>query len=71
MIVIPHGIDFINWSCTLYDDLPYLNIPLASSEQEWKKWAETIILDNDLVNVPIPEIFDDWRNWAEFFVNNV
>lgn len=71
MIVIPVGIDFITWTCTLYDDLPHLNIPLATSEEDWKEWAETLIVDNDLVNFPLPENFKDWRNWAEYFVNIV
>ena len=71
MIVIPNGIDFITWTCTLFDNLPHLNIPLAKNEEEWKDWAETIILDNELVNAPLPENFKDWKNWAEYFVNNV
>lgn len=71
MIVIPHGIDFLNWTATLYIDLPNLNLPLATNESNWKEWAENMILDNELTNVPVPESFTSWRNWAEYFVNNV
>ncbi len=71
MIVIPTGITFFDWTSSLYTDLPRLNLPLASEEENWKEWAETMILDNELDNVPIPENFSDWRNWAEYFVNNV
>lgn len=71
MIVIPKNIDFLEWSYTLYTDLPKINLPLARDESKWKEWAETLLLNNQLVNVPLPESFDDWRNWAEFFVNNV
>jgi hypothetical protein len=71
MIVIPQGIEFVEWSNTLYVDLPTLNLPLASDETHWKEWAETLILDNQLVDIPLPQNFDDWRNWAEYFVNNV
>ena len=70
-IVVPYGIDFITWTCTLYDSLPQLNLPMATTEDEWKDWAESMILDNDLVNVPLPESFDSWQNWAEYFLNNV
>ncbi len=71
MIVIPRGINFIEWTNSLYTDLPKLNIPLATSEIGWRDWAETILLENELVNVPLPKDFNDWRNWAEFFINNV
>lgn len=71
MIVIPKGINFVEWSNTLYVDLPKLNLPLSSDEEHWKEWAETLILDNELINVPLPDSFDDWRIWAEFFINNV
>lgn len=70
-IVVPYGIDFVTWTNTLYDSLPQLNLPMATTEDEWKDWAESMILDNDLVDVPLPESFTSWQNWAEYFLNNV
>lgn len=70
-IVVPIGLDFLTWANSLYESLPQLNLPMATSEDEWKDWAESLILDNDLVNVPLPESFTSWQNWAEYFLNNV
>jgi hypothetical protein len=71
MITIPTGIDFVEWSNTLYVDLPKLNLPLARDESDWKEWAENLILDNELSNVPLPNNFSNWQIWAECFINNV
>lgn len=71
MIVVPRNIGFLEWTYTLFTDLPMLNLPLATDETKWKEWAESLILTNQLSNIPLPENFDDWRNWAEFLVNNV
>jgi hypothetical protein len=70
-IVVPRGIDFLTWVGTLYADLPNLNIPFPTSEDDWKDWGESMLLENELVNIPLPENFNDWREWAEYFVNNV
>lgn len=70
-IVSPQGIDFMTWAANLYIDLPNLNIPLATSEENWKEWARTLLLENVLVNVPLPDNFGNWQNWADYFVNNV
>lgn len=70
-VVVPSDIDFHTWACTLYQDLPNLNIPTPPFEDGWKKWGESMLLENELVNVPLPENFTDWRKWAEYFLNNV
>ena len=70
-IVSPRDIDFLTWAANLYIDLPNLNIPLTTSEENWKDWARTLLLENALVNVPLPDNFGDWQNWADYFVNNV
>lgn len=71
MIVIPHTIAFIPWADSLFIDLPDLDIPKATSEDDWKRWARELININQLSSIPVPETFSNWREWAYYFVNNV
>lgn len=71
MIVIPDSIDFVNWSSTINIDMPSLEIPVTTTEDEWKSWALFLIEENKLTQVPLPYQFDNWRHWANYFVNNV
>jgi len=69
MIVIPEHIDFVTWSSTVQVDLPNIDVPVATSEEEWKSWALFLIEENELIQVPLPDQFDNWRDWADYFVN--
>lgn len=70
-LVLPTEIDFMDWSRSLYIDLPHLQIPLALSEDAWKEWAVLLCDLNQLSpNIPIPYTYDDWREWAHYFLQN-
>lgn len=71
MITLPFYINFYEWANTLFVDLPTLNIPIPSTENEWQLWGERLIEENALTTVPLPSNFEDWRIWAAYFVQNV
>lgn len=75
-ITLPIGIDFLNWTQQIRDDLPNLSIPLASRLDDWWDWANQLISVNELAYVPAATktVFkdrEDWRHWAIYFVETL
>lgn len=61
------------WADTLILEYPDANIPILSSENDWKDWVDMLRLTGSFVDSVIPFTggFPDFRNWACRFIENI
>lgn len=72
-ITLPVKIDFKTWASQIIVDLPQLDIPFPSGEEDWEDWAYSLINNSDDLDIPDPKYLnyktsEHWREWAEHYV---
>lgn len=70
LTIDPHGMDVIEWTDRVGNDLEgFGTIPALDRPEDWKEWARAVIQDSEIAATqpPNPETYDDWREWAERF----
>jgi len=69
-ITDPRYLDLPTWAATISADLaPFGQIPVTTSEGNWRAWAQLIrgIPAVAALNVPDPQWFPNWQSWAHQF----
>lgn len=64
-VVLPVGIDLLDWAASLVIDFPKDDIPRLDNRDAWREWAERLIESPSFLTVPRPDAFPDWKSWAE------
>lgn len=64
-IVLPVGIDVLDWAASLVIDFPRDDVPRLDDPSAWQQWAERLLQSPSFLLAPRPDAFSDWRSWAE------
>jgi hypothetical protein len=59
--------NFVEWASFSIPDLSeYGDIPLPTTDEDWKIWASDVVSIDGISSLGAPSPFDfgDWRDWA-------
>lgn len=65
-MMIPRYANLSNWAASLIVDFPKDNIPVLTSEDEWKLWGNLLAEENSFSQNEVPNTsgYSDWNSWA-------
>lgn len=72
-VLIPVNITFVEWANQLRNSFPTQNIPIVSSENEWRNFPAMLQSNRCFEGDFIPYIvgFANWRDWASEFMLSI
>lgn len=71
--IIPVNMDFKTWANQLRNSYPDQDLPIVSSEKEWKSFYNVLLSNRCFESKRIPQIggFANWRDWASEFLLSI
>jgi hypothetical protein len=54
-VTIPVGMNLLEWSAQIRNDLPHYNIPVLENINKWRDWACFIKMTNNSIDLPNPD----------------
>lgn len=71
--IIPVGINFKDWANQLRNSYPDQDLPIVSSEKDWKSFPSVLLSNRCFESKRIPYVggFDNWREWASEFLLSI
>lgn len=73
IITQPVGIDFMFWASNLRNELTGYQVPIPTSEENWREWVLQLQFSNNFDSLfpqATKNIYpdkDSWKKWALFF----
>lgn len=66
-MVLPIGIELLEWAANLLIDFPNDNIPLLFDEDQWRLWGDELVQCTTFAQNQAPQTgdYDDWNTWAQ------
>lgn len=66
-MTLPIGITLSYWAASLVIDFPNDNIPLLSSEDQWKPWGNILVQTNSFASngAPGTDLYSDAPTWMQ------
>lgn len=62
----PDFIDFPRWAAQLAINYSGAEVPVATSDTDWREFAQHLLRRKPFNGYPLPDptAFSDWRDWA-------
>lgn len=72
-IVLPVGIDLLDWAAQLQIDFPQDTVPVLFDRHAWRQWGNSLLASKTFSqsNCPFTDSFPDWQSWAVAFVRSL
>ncbi len=71
--LIPINISFVSWCNELRNSFPSQDIPIITSENQWRSFNNMLQSNRCFEDKFLPDIggYDNWREWASEFMLSI